>query len=538
MALVASVLPVAPWLSFQVIAGAVLASATVALALAAISLWAWPRHASMPWFRAARTVAFLWACAFLFYPGLMSPVPVLQAVPYWMGASGVSAVVLATFALPGLRPTLKEMLLLTATACALFASPGPGAVDVAATAGRPIDERDVLLLGFDSVSQQDSAAVLDVFSPTHGRKTLYTNAWTPISTTSTAWRTVFSNRYPGAEDLWPGAKWPADHRSWLPRELALHGYTSVMMQDEPATNVYGANEWVHIPGQQGWQSVMKDFVWRAVFPLSIVGGHWWVAALGGPANSVTRFAYSPDWFRHDVLRELALAARSGPVLWASHSCYVHAPLHLSLREAMRLDRWWSRSPRALEGTGNPFTDADAGGKSDVLEARMESIRHEIGVWLNELDRQRILGRALVVFLSDHGPRGPWVPREVTEHIQLAVFAPGPRIDSVVRQPVSLVDVAPTVRAHLGISGASGPGLPLPSSEPIRAGRRLLGRVDAVTLDSAGIKLETITAAAVRASLTFEGDGSYVFSPPVRPAGTSGLGGAGGIDVIQFVDHGG
>ncbi len=74
-----------------------------------------------------------------------------------------------------------------------------------------------------------------------------------------------------------------------------------MMQDGPETNTYGRDEWVHVPSRQGWKAIFEVIVWRLVFPLSETGGHWWVAALGGPAESVARYAYRPEWFRHDAL---------------------------------------------------------------------------------------------------------------------------------------------------------------------------------------------------------------------------------------------
>jgi hypothetical protein len=539
-ALAASVVRAAPSVSLKIIGIALLASIAVAVVLAVASMWAWPRSAACPWIRVARIAALLWVLAFVLYPGMMSVVPGLRAWPWPVGVGVAVAGTLALFAVPAARPATREYVALGVMACIFFWSPAPPNVDIKAIAGRDLNERDVVLVGFDSISQQDSAAVLAHVSPTRGRKTVFTNAWTPVSTTSTAWRTIFSGRYPVAEGLLPGSKWPLDYESWLPRELASRGYTTVMMQDEPATNVYGAEEWVSISGEQGWQSLMKDYVWRAVFPVSVVGAHWWVAALGGPANSVTRYAYRPEWFRHDVLKELAKTAQRGPVLFATHTCYVHAPIHLALGEVLRLKQWWKRSPRALEGAGNPFTDSGTAGGTDVLEERIASTRSEIGVWLAEMDRAGILGRAMVVLLSDHGPRGGWLPQERTEHIQMAVFAPGPWSDTEVRVPVSLIDLAPTIRAHLGLPTLPGPGVVLPAVDVTPLPRRLLGRVNAVTLDSAGVRLETVDAKTVTQTLSFEADGSFAYAPELSKrvaANTRRYGPADG-DLIQFVDHGG
>jgi len=308
-----------------------------------------------------------------------------------------------------------------------------------------------------------------------------------------------------------------------------------MMQDEPTTNTYGADEGLVVPNKQGWKFVLEDFAWRALFPLSVTGGHWWVAALGGPSESATRYAYQPEWFRHAALTEMGHVARRGPILWSSHTCLMHAPLHLSLREATRLPGWWRRSGVALEGSGNPFTDGGTGGQADVGDARMSSVRQEVNAWLQELDRQGVLGTALVVVLSDHGPRGAWVPTDRTEHVQLAVFSAGPQADQTIRAPVSLVDVAQTVREHLGLPLIDGPAKPLPSRE--HGERRLVGRVDAPTLGSAGIELEKVTATEVSRTIAFNHDGTYTFAPEfVKRVAASELAATSRGGVIRFVDR--
>jgi hypothetical protein len=287
---------------------------------------------------------------------------------------------------------------------------------------------------------------------------------------------------------------------------------------------------------------VEAFAWRAGFPLSVTGGRWWVAALGGPADNVERYAYRPEWFRYSALMHMGAMAKKGPMLWASHSCYVHGPLHLSLREAMSLPNWWKRSPRALEGSGNPFTDASTGGQDDVARVRVASARREMARWLRALDEQSVLGNALVIVLSDHGPRGEWVPRERTEHIQLAAFAPGPRREAFVHAPVSLVDIAPTIRQHLRLPVGSGAGISLLDGADVRPPRRLLGRVVAASLDSAGIKLDQVSANDVSRTIAFNGDGTYTFSPDfVRDVALSTARQAGGRDtmhVLQFVDWNG
>jgi hypothetical protein len=449
-------------------------------------------------------------------------------MPWWSVAAGTAGLVVALHAVPSARSGWREVAYAAVACLGFFANPAPGPVDLVALAGRKLDARDVLLLGFDSISSGDTARLLGEVTPRRGGKLVYSNAWTPIAGTSSAWRSIFSGEYPAQADVLPGARWPPDHAEWLPRELAGRGYRTVMMQDGPETNTYGNDEWVHVPSRQGWKAIFEVVAWRIVFPLSETGGHWWVAALGGPADSVSRYAYDPEWFRHDALVEMAAAARQGPLLWASHSCYMHAPLHLSLREAMRLPRWWTRTPRSMEGSGNVFTDEASGGERRVADVRLGSVREELARWLADLDAQDVLGSALVVVLSDHGQRAPWVSSDEREHVQLAVFAPGAARSAVIAAPVSLVDLAPTIRRHLGLPPVASGGAPLPLEAPAEPERRAVGHVDGPTLESIGIRLGGLTAEDVERALRLNDDGTYAFQPGVRARASS---------VVRFVERG-
>ncbi len=534
-ALVASVLRAAPGVVCAHLAVAVGASLFMATLLALSSLWAWGEADRGPWLRTLRLVSALWAPAFVLYPGFASWLPGLRGLPWWLVAASVLSAVLAAYALPFARPTRREVTLATIAAVALYVNPPPPSVNLAAVAHRPLGKDDVLLLGFDSLSYSDTSELLNGFTPSRGSKLVYANAWTPIANTSNAWRTIFSGKYPDADALLPGARWPRDGGAWLPRELAARRYVIVMMQDEPATNVFQSDESVSVPHLQGWRSIVQSFAWRAGFPLATALGRPWLALFGGPADNVDRYAYRPEWFRHSALLEMARAARKGPLLWASHSCYVHGPLHLSLSEARQLPSWWKRSPKALEGSGNPFTDASTGGGEDVEQVRVASMRREIARWLKDLDDQQVLGNALVFVLSDHGPRGEWVGRERTEHIQLARFKPGPRVDRVVSDPVSLVDLAPSIRNHVGLPVDAGVGAPLPCTNGLPRSSRRLGRVMAPTLDSAGVRLDQVTAAEISRTLTYNQDGSYSYASSfVRrvAAGTA----SDPSHILEFVEH--
>jgi uncharacterized membrane protein (UPF0136 family) len=518
------------------------ASLLMAIAIAATTLLGWTRKASHSWIRSGRLGLTFWVAGFLLFPGFASRLPVLRGWPFAVVMSSLLAGSVALYLHRSVRPSAKECVLIMSLTTAFFFSPPAPRVNVRALAGREFGRDDVLLIGFDSISYLDGKEVLAKTKPTYGVKTVYDNAWTPIAGTSGAWRTAFTGTYPSSPGVLPGGRWPVHYEHWLPRELARVGYRVEMFQDDPTTNIFGHSEWVNVPHKQGWRFVMTDFAWRALFPLSTVGGQWWMSLLGGPYGSATRYAYRPDWFKHDALVALGRAAKKGRVLWAQHSCFVHAPVHLSLSEAWSIPRWWWRSPAALEGSGNEFTDSETRGRDEVLEARMTSARGVLREWLNELVAQGIYGKSLVVLFSDHGPRGDWISRDRTEHIMLALVEPGVAGSVTVGRAVSLVDIASTVRSYLGLEGVASDGIPLPRDNSERRSARGIGRINAASLTSTKIDLRDLSGARISSRIRFEEDGTYVFSPEFLvsvAAGENGPASGSGTQkrwILSFVDR--
>src|SRR3990172_2394614 len=139
-------------------AEAVLASGVVSAVLALGSMLAWGGDERSQMLRVARVVAAFWLAALIAYPGLGTWIPLYRSLPWWLGTSAV----IAALGLAHVRARARVTEgLFTVLAVTLFFTPLPAARrGLAERAGRAFDERDVLVLGFDSVSQEDAQGVL------------------------------------------------------------------------------------------------------------------------------------------------------------------------------------------------------------------------------------------------------------------------------------------------------------------------------------------------------------------------------------------
>jgi len=289
----------------------------------------------------------------------------------------------------------------------------------------------------------------------------------------------------------------------------------VFLQDSPGTNTFAPDESFAIPDDQGWKAILQEFVWKAAFPLSSGAASWWLDLAGGPAHAAGRYGYCPECFWGRTFRRIGEEARGHPLFAAIHSCHVHAPVHLTLAEATRIARWWSRTPLQLEGSGNPFFDHESEGREAILEVREQSAREVVRGLLEHLETTAVMGHALVVVLSDHGPRGTWVPPERTERIALAFFLPGGEGELRVADPVSLADLAPSLRTWLGLESVPGDGRAVaPLGGTVEPGRRVV--VAAVpTLERAGVQLGTVTSETLLRDLVLNRDGTFGYSAAFR-----------------------
>lgn len=489
------------------------ASLVLTVALWAGSLLAWGRDTPRGLVRIARLVLALWTGAFVLYPGLGSWVPGFRSLPWIAGIALLLAVLAVTLVLA--RPTLRELLYIPLAMMAVFWTPARTLPSLPELAGRSLDRNDVLLLGFDSMSRDDLAEVLDAFSPRAGRMVVFDQARTTVPVTSAAWRSALSGLYPRPADILPGARWPEDRRAWIPAALEQRGYRPIFFQDSPGTNTYAPDESVLVPDEQGWKAIVQEFVWKAAFPLSSAAAPRWLGLAGGPALAAGRYGYCPECFWARTLERIGQAAASGKLFAAVHSCHVHAPVHLTLAEASEVRSWWIQTPVQLEGGGNPFFDDDSEGREAILGARERSARAVVARLLKHLDETGVIGTANVVVLSDHGPRGSWVARERTERIALALFTPGQREHLRIETPVSLADVAPTVRSLLALDQVSSDGKLLPGFGGAVDASRGFVVAEPPSLEQAGVKLGTVTSDMLLRDLVLHPDGTFGYSAQLR-----------------------
>ncbi len=312
-----------------------------------------------------------------------------------------------------------------------------------------LTKSDVVIIGIDSMSYADASSVLQDFHPRGVEKVIYSEAYTPMAMTSAAWRTVFSGVNP-KDSVLPGDKWGNEKGSWLPHELRKNGYSVRFYQDDPTTNIFGDEEGISLSTEQGWKWVLKTLMWRTLFPLSEVAGGWWVRPLGGPADFSSRNAYQFDDFKEGLVREIGKAASSGPLFVAAHTCFAHTPILLQIDELVRLKRWLSKAPREVVG-GHTYIGTNASPDYQSLwSQRKESAGQNLGKLLRHLESVGVIGRATVIVLSDHGPRAPWVDEHNAHNILLATFLPGKEASKNISSPVSLVDIAPTLRGLMNL----------------------------------------------------------------------------------------
>jgi len=509
----------APGFALWILAQALLASIAWSMVLGLTSLWAWPSRGWPSALRAVRLAGALWIAGVILYPGLASFLPPLSYLPWGVAIAWVVLVWLLSCLPRSLRPGYRELALTAMLLVAFLTNPLPRSPNLRRIAGRQFTARDVILLGFDSVSEADTAEILRNFSPSSGTKVVFANASTTVDLTGGAWRSIFSGKIPAREDLLPGSIWPKDAGPWLPRLLAQLGYRPTLLQDDPTTNTYRRSEFLRLTQPQGWRAGFTEFAWGVAFPLSMVGGRSWVGGLGGPAMEPEEYAYCARCFLNSGLSAMAEDARKGPVFWAMHTCYLHGPVALSLGEVLKLRGWSWRTPRQLRGAG--LQRHDSFGRTELEAARLESVKNLLHETLKYLDGAGVLGHATVIVLSDHGPRGESVPWGITTHVMLTAFIPGERKDVFVREPVSLIDLAPTLAGLMGIDMPLTDGIRLPldgrSWQPRRSAADISPQRNPVEeLDTWRLSAETI-----QRLLTFHEDGTYSVDASLITAAMAG-----------------
>jgi hypothetical protein len=146
---------------------------------------------------------------------------------------------------------------------------------------------------------------------------------------------------------------------------------------------------------------------------------------------------------------------------------------------------------------------------------METLRRTLQNTLELLDEGGVLGHATVFVLADHGPRGDGVPPSLTNNVMFVMFLQGERTSSIVTVPVSLVDIAPTVRHAVGLPDVATDGRLLPGvdagGDPHREVQRMTAKPISV-LDSLGIAKQSISASELAKFGRLNPDGTFDYTP--------------------------
>ncbi len=492
------------------VAKVTLGALVVTVILGLGSLLAWGAKEGYSVLRTSRFVTLVWLVAIVLYPAMSGWIPLLRQVPWtlvvclFLGALGIA------YSWRGARASLREWIFSAVALVAIFHSPRWPTEHLDRLAQRAFTSKDVILLGFDSVNVDETLALLKEYEPKHGQKTIFTKALTPFPSTGVAWRSMLSGSYPPAEAAIPNLRWgSANQNGWLPLELQRIGYQPTIAQDIPESNWFSAEEGLRVVGLQGWKAQGQALLWKAGFPLSAVGADWWVRLLGGPGTLYSRPAHCAGCFVADSLDDMARTAAKRPVFWIIHTCLIHGPNQLSLAEAVRVPGWWRLPGTFFLGQGKISQDPRS------RATRLTTLKDTLRRTLNRLDADGVLGRATVFVLADHGPRGESVQPSTTNGVMLAMFSPMDRGNAVVTTPVSLIDIAPTIRKAVGLEAVTTDGQVLPRGDADGDSQRVVRTmtVHPVTvLDAMGFGNRSLSPEELARLGELRSDGTFSYKP--------------------------
>jgi arylsulfatase A-like enzyme len=168
-----------------------------------------------------------------------------------------------------------------------------------------------------------------------------------------------------------------------------------------------------------------------------------------------------------------------------HYGYEPAPQYAQLFEPVPMKTLLTGFMQDFPQLAEPFSAADLTHMSNLYDGEIRSVDDAIGGVLAALDEKGIAGRTIVIILSDHGEEfrdhGRMLHGQTLyeESVRIPLLMGGPGIPQgvVVDEPVSIMDVMPTVlelaglRAPTGIDGRSlistwrNPGGPASAAAP-------------------------------------------------------------------------
>jgi arylsulfatase A-like enzyme len=284
--------------------------------------------------------------------------------------------------------------------------------------------------------------------------------------------------------------------------LGCYGYTR---GTSPAIDAFAADATLYQDAYTvaTWTRPSVATMLTGIYPSTHLSDHWsdalsdWPVLLPEmlrPAGYVTRgFVTSPnltvsfglaqgydqfifrlapaDWVDQMVAGSLAADTHAKPAFMFLHTIEPHDPYLPRPQSLRRFDRGfkgrYDGSSKSLEPLRVPYPDltgADIQHLIDLYDAEISEADQGFARFLDTLKRAGRYQNSFIILTADHGEAfmehdtlsHAWSLNSETTHVPLIIRFPGGRHAGLrVEQPVSLVDIAPTVLAQVGLE----PNLP-------------------------------------------------------------------------------
>lgn len=336
-----------------------------------------------------------------------------------------------------------------------------------------VDSRtpDILLIGIDALDGDSGNEFLQKhLSDEKGM--LFTNAFTPLPLTHPAWNSILTGLYPrshGVRYFFDSPLASKDPELSLPKILLREkNYLSLFASDQPETSYFtreaGFSGWIH--HRIGWEahmvvSILNQFVLPALWLNNSLVENWTEASF----NYAGLFNFDLNRFFSYAFENFSELGPS-PKFLAFHTCALHSPIRLNLRELQSIPRYWALAPADFSFARWPRPGWPQQSTSKDWINPYFIRRHTVLEFLeqvsNELQAGNYFKNNIVVFLSDHGERfikdreiyggvhGVDILTREQNNVVLTILDPLMAQWTVRSEPVSLIDLTPTLMSRLGI----------------------------------------------------------------------------------------
>lgn len=390
----------------------------------------------------------------LWYPGVSSQALLL---PLAWAPFAVLPAVLAVLVVAGARFIAPHRTTRLAVAMLLVGAlaPMPGWLRSQA-AGRTGAKTDLVILGLDSISQEDDAYRLRSWLNTQGGA-WYTHPVAPGLLTNPVWASVLTMRPVSEHGVFHTFQPLPRGRPLLLEAAAAKGYRTVSAFPDQLTCAAGSEAGFDVDhsGPRGWRQVVFAVVENNSILLPIVKPllpRFWPSP--SPPNHAGSFTYDLD----RELREI-LTAGDGrkQTLVMAHLTYMH---HAAFPRSVDLS--WPEARRVLRARARRIRDRtfdwqDKDRRFDPIPMRRWKMARLQAALVANLEAVDFLSAGRLVVFSDHGDRRGITTRNFGDaryhHVLLATAnLPRRSLDA----PVSLIDIG----ALAGIVTAAPPADPI------------------------------------------------------------------------------